>query len=38
MFLKGIVSFGARRCGEKGVPGVYTNVFSYMKWIEQHMK
>lgn len=38
MFLKGIVSFGARRCGEKGVPGVYTNVFSYMKWIEQHLK
>jgi len=38
MFLRGIVSFGAKRCGERGVPGVYTNVFTYIKWIKEHMK
>ena len=38
MYLKGIVSFGARRCGEKGVPGVYTNMLTYMRWISKHMK
>ena len=38
MYLRGIVSFGAKRCGEKGVPGVYINIFTYLKWIEQHLK
>ncbi|KAL7042173.1 hypothetical protein ACKWTF_001046 [Chironomus riparius] len=30
----GIVSFGPRLCGSKGVPGVYVNVFNYIDWIE----
>lgn len=38
MYLRGIVSFGAKRCGERGVPGVYINIFTYLKWIEQHLK
>ena len=38
MYLRGIVSFGAKRCGERGVPGVYTNVFTYIKWIKEHLQ
>ena len=34
----GIVSFGAPNdCGVKGLPGVYTKVSSYMKWILDHI-
>ena len=32
-FLIGVVSFGPRLCGTKGVPGVYTRVNSYLGWI-----
>ena len=38
MFLRGIVSFGARKCGENGIPGVYINVASYLDWISTNMK
>ena len=31
--LIGVVSFGPRLCGTKGVPGVYTRVNSYLHWI-----
>ena len=31
-FLLGVVSFGINKCGT-GVPGVYTNVQSFMPWI-----
>jgi len=31
--LIGVVSFGPRLCGTKGIPGVYSRVNSYLKWI-----
>ncbi|KFB43789.1 AGAP009844-PA-like protein [Anopheles sinensis] len=33
-YLAGVVSFGAKVCGTKGLPGVYTNVEKYLSWIE----
>ena len=32
----GIVSYGPERCGT-GVPGVYTNVASYISWIRRNL-
>ncbi|XP_074036889.1 phenoloxidase-activating factor 3 [Leptinotarsa decemlineata] len=29
----GIVSYGSKQCGAKGIPGIYTKVFSFMDWI-----
>lgn len=29
----GVVSFGPRRCGTKGVPAIYTRVENYVPWI-----
>jgi secreted trypsin-like serine protease len=34
----GIVSFGPRSCGIKGIPGVYTKVAFYVDWILSNMK
>ncbi|MEZ5844041.1 MAG: trypsin-like serine protease [Hyphomicrobiaceae bacterium] len=34
--LVGIVSWGARNCGNSLKPGVYTRVSSYIEWIRQH--
>ena len=36
-FQVGLVSFGPTRCGD-GLPGVYTNVASYMDWIINNLK
>ncbi|CAH2009293.1 unnamed protein product [Acanthoscelides obtectus] len=36
-FQVGIVSFGAK-CGESGVPGVYTDVTALRPWIEEELK
>ena len=33
----GIVSWGLNSCGTYGVPGVYTNVPHFMKWILDHI-
>jgi secreted trypsin-like serine protease len=33
-YVAGMVAWGIG-CGEKGVPGVYINVPSYMNWISQ---
>jgi secreted trypsin-like serine protease len=37
MYLKGIVSFGTKKCG-KGFPGVYINVTYYIPWILETLK
>ena len=34
----GLVSWGLKKCGTKGVPGVYTNVKSYLNWILDHIE
>lgn len=34
---RGLVSFGSKRCGLGGYPGVYTNIAYYMKWILDNM-
>lgn len=30
----GIVSFGPEKCGQIDIPGVYTNVYEYLPWIQ----
>lgn len=34
-FLIGIVSYGPTICGTPGIPGVYTNVTSFVDWIHE---
>ena len=34
----GIVSFGSGSCTDAELPGVYTRVASYIKWIAGNMK
>ncbi|XP_031327653.1 CLIP domain-containing serine protease 14D-like isoform X1 [Photinus pyralis] len=34
----GIVSFGPRRCGNNGFPGVYTKIGPYLEWILDNLK
>ncbi|CAK1547623.1 unnamed protein product [Leptosia nina] len=29
----GIVSFGPKQCGTRGIPSVYTNTYKYLSWI-----
>ncbi|XP_074648610.1 chymotrypsinogen A-like [Tubulanus polymorphus] len=36
-FLHGVVSFGNVPCGQRGNPGVYTRVSSYLRWIKARM-
>ena len=33
MVQHGIISFGRRHCAVLGIPGVYTNVAHYIRWI-----
>ncbi|XP_011503595.1 PREDICTED: proclotting enzyme-like [Ceratosolen solmsi marchali] len=37
-YIIGIVSFGAKLCGETNLPGVYTKIASYMPWVYEHIK
>ena len=37
-FQVGVVSWGLTKCGTEGVPGVYTNVRTYLKWILDHIE
>lgn len=34
--LIGIASFGPIECGARGIPGVYTKVPNFLKWIAEH--
>lgn len=38
LYLIGITSFGPTGCGNKNIPDVYTNVASYIDWIESKME
>ncbi|KFV65086.1 Snake venom serine protease BPA, partial [Dryobates pubescens] len=33
--LQGIVSWGDHPCGQPGRPGVYSEVYSYLPWIQE---
>ncbi|XP_068624275.1 phenoloxidase-activating enzyme-like isoform X2 [Battus philenor] len=33
-----LISYGARPCGQRDVPSVYTNVYVYLQWIRDHIK
>lgn len=36
IYINGVVSFGTKPCAEAGVPGIYTNIWPYMNWINQN--
>lgn len=36
-YLIGVVSFGPNKCGTAGFPGVYTNVASFVDWIQANV-
>lgn len=33
----GLVSYGSRDCGTENVPGVYTKVAFFLKWISENI-
>ena len=37
MYLRGIVSFGKRKCNT-GFPGVYTDISYYIDWIKENLR
>nr|XP_039249091.1 melanization protease 1-like [Styela clava] len=36
--LHGIASYGPTPCGQRGLPGIYTQVSGYRDWIDSNMK
>ena len=38
MILYGLVSFGSSKCGETGIPAVYTNIEYFIDWIKENIK
>lgn len=34
----GVVSFGPKKCGQNGIPGIYTRVASYIDWIVENIR
>ena len=37
-YLIGVVSFGAKHCGESATPAVYTKISDYLSWILDHVQ
>nr|XP_022909842.1 melanization protease 1-like [Onthophagus taurus] len=37
-FAIGVVSFGAKKCGDLNKPAIYTNIAHYMNWILDHLE
>ncbi|KAL1380798.1 hypothetical protein pipiens_013922 [Culex pipiens pipiens] len=37
-FLMGVASFGVQNCGREGIPGVYTNLGTYLDWIRENIQ
>lgn len=38
IMLRGVESFGLRRCGTDGYPNVYVRVAKYVQWIHNTVK
>lgn len=36
-FLLGVVSFGPTRCGNSGLPSIFTRIDAYLDWILKHI-
>lgn len=37
-YLAGVISFGIDNCGKENWPGIFTNVASYVDWIQDNVK
>lgn len=37
-YLAGVVGYGPKECGTINIPGVYTRVSKYLKWISETVK
>lgn len=37
-YFLGVVSFGAKHCGESSTPAVYSRIAEYLRWILDNMR